>query len=828
MQTYADKSQENQCRSTVAKARNGQQQKDSFHFANNRPEVAQMKRLRELTNNNSRFKKAQFPKMADERVANQEQHTQNKPIHTGLPDNLKKSIESLSGYSMDDVKVHYNSSKPAQFKAHAYAQGTDIHLTSGQEKHLPHEAWHVVQQKQGRVKPTIQLKGGVSVNNDPGLEQEADLMGKKAIQLFSNQNVGNSVPLLKTSTLSAYNTVQRVKGSVGFELQAYNAFALKVEGEVGNGKAKYSYSGSDVKPFHIDNGYKLTNDGGDLELVITANKIEGDNHKGNAEEVEKFYNTFIENSTTIDSLQKDLANQKNNEFNNILDALVHVNNETLYAKIKEQPDKWCFNVKQYGEWAVVIPKPITNPEKHKIEIEPQATFGVSLDDVRNAYSSLAIKKVLWNEKGYPGLREKLLRMLARTSDNQLSNKEHEGLAVMLASNILSANQTKYPVMPKDLLVFMSRTNPADALNNGLEVQDKDQIHKRIVALVDEAEIDLDEPLWKVDEKTKQEFKKFGKYDEITKKEEYWKYAESGSRRKHIESVLSMNNRTIGEEPIDDNFAKLTKENIDSGKITGVKDVGYIDMQHKGVLIEIRMLMRTTNNDISSLTRDIVEALNNESPKETIFEEIKKIDTEHAERAKLQEFYSIDEQTRGDIIKRMNLSSNMEQQSDQLREQIQKLDNNLNTNIGKKTRFNNQKATVEFKVNNFKTKLDKIQANLNQMKSEISASEKLPAPTQAALSKKIGKLRNEESKLKGNIKNEEKNIAPKIDKIKTQIKNLEEENRLTLNQKEELKLKLDIEDNLYKIYNSYEEIFLQQVKFVRILQEKHRKQKTTER
>ena len=70
---------------------------------------------------------------------------------TGLPGHLKMGIESLSGYSMDDVKVHYNSSKPAQLQAHAYAQGTDIHLGPGQEKHLPHEAWHVVQQKQGRV-----------------------------------------------------------------------------------------------------------------------------------------------------------------------------------------------------------------------------------------------------------------------------------------------------------------------------------------------------------------------------------------------------------------------------------------------------------------------------------------------------------------------------------------------------------------------------------------------------------------------------------------------------------------------------------------------------
>lgn len=75
-----------------------------------------------------------------------------------LPKQLQTGIESLSGESMHDVKVHYNSSEPKQLNAHAYAQGTDIHVAPGQEKHLPHEAWHVVQQKQGRVKPTKQLK----------------------------------------------------------------------------------------------------------------------------------------------------------------------------------------------------------------------------------------------------------------------------------------------------------------------------------------------------------------------------------------------------------------------------------------------------------------------------------------------------------------------------------------------------------------------------------------------------------------------------------------------------------------------------------------------
>ncbi len=103
------------------------------------------------------------------------------PNNTGMPDNLKAGVESLSGMDMSGVRVHRNSPEPAKVGAHAYAQGTDIHLASGQEQHLPHEAWHVVQQAQGRVQPTRQAKG-VAINDDTGLETEADVMGAKALQ----------------------------------------------------------------------------------------------------------------------------------------------------------------------------------------------------------------------------------------------------------------------------------------------------------------------------------------------------------------------------------------------------------------------------------------------------------------------------------------------------------------------------------------------------------------------------------------------------------------------------------------------------------------------
>jgi hypothetical protein len=101
------------------------------------------------------------------------------PNLTGMPDGLKSGLESLSGMNLSDVRVNFNSPKPAQLNAHAYTQGNAIHVAPGQEKHLPHEAWHVVQQRQGRVQPTTELNGA-QINDDAGLEREADLMGGRA------------------------------------------------------------------------------------------------------------------------------------------------------------------------------------------------------------------------------------------------------------------------------------------------------------------------------------------------------------------------------------------------------------------------------------------------------------------------------------------------------------------------------------------------------------------------------------------------------------------------------------------------------------------------
>lgn len=134
------------------------------------------------------------------------------PNRTGLPDGLKTGVESLSGLSMDHVRVHYDSARPAQLGAHAFAQGSDIHVAPGQERHVPHEAWHVVQQAQGRVRPTLQMKDGAAINDDRALEHEADVMGAHAARATAQRRaIGQSVSMLRATAQFSGTVTQRVQ-----------------------------------------------------------------------------------------------------------------------------------------------------------------------------------------------------------------------------------------------------------------------------------------------------------------------------------------------------------------------------------------------------------------------------------------------------------------------------------------------------------------------------------------------------------------------------------------------------------------------------------------
>ncbi|MDR0917923.1 MAG: DUF4157 domain-containing protein [Oscillospiraceae bacterium] len=112
-------------------------------------------------------------------------------IVTGIPGNMKSNLEKMSSMNFDNVKVHYNSDKPAQLSALAYTRGSDVYVAPGQEKHLPHELGHVVQQARGEVAPTLKVNG-VPVNDSTVLENKATEIGK-AIQhtVYSDKSEDN-------------------------------------------------------------------------------------------------------------------------------------------------------------------------------------------------------------------------------------------------------------------------------------------------------------------------------------------------------------------------------------------------------------------------------------------------------------------------------------------------------------------------------------------------------------------------------------------------------------------------------------------------------------
>lgn len=106
---------------------------------------------------------------------------------TGLPGTVQAKMESAFNTSFSDVRITKDSSKAKNIGAKAYTQGNSIHFApgkfdpntnSGQEL-IGHELTHVVQQKQGRVTPSIQGKFQ-NINTDSALEKEADHMGARA------------------------------------------------------------------------------------------------------------------------------------------------------------------------------------------------------------------------------------------------------------------------------------------------------------------------------------------------------------------------------------------------------------------------------------------------------------------------------------------------------------------------------------------------------------------------------------------------------------------------------------------------------------------------
>ncbi|MDE6031367.1 MAG: DUF4157 domain-containing protein [Oscillospiraceae bacterium] len=152
--------------------------------------------------------------------AERTEKTASKKDKTGIPGRMKKRFEHSSGFSFDDVRVHYNSEKPAQLRAHAYTQGNEVYVAPGQEKHLPHELGHVVQQKSDMVKPTGEI-GGLPLNDDKAMENGADMIAENA------ENIEDLGGIPVQAKFKGDGIVQRAGTDTE---ETYNYFAGRVSG----------------------------------------------------------------------------------------------------------------------------------------------------------------------------------------------------------------------------------------------------------------------------------------------------------------------------------------------------------------------------------------------------------------------------------------------------------------------------------------------------------------------------------------------------------------------------------------------------------------------
>jgi hypothetical protein len=104
-----------------------------------------------------------------------------------LPPAVRAMMERAFNADFADVLIHPDSARAAALGARAYTEGNSVHLAPGQydpESHagrelIGHELAHVIQQRQGRVAATSQVRG-VAINDAAALEQEADALGQRA------------------------------------------------------------------------------------------------------------------------------------------------------------------------------------------------------------------------------------------------------------------------------------------------------------------------------------------------------------------------------------------------------------------------------------------------------------------------------------------------------------------------------------------------------------------------------------------------------------------------------------------------------------------------
>jgi hypothetical protein len=139
-----------------------------------------------------------------------------------LPAGVRGKMERAFDSSFEDVRVYERSGSAAALGAQAVTAGSGIHFapgayapgTSDGDALIGHELAHVVQQRQGRARATLQTKG-LPLSVDTALEREADTLGARAAR-------GERTGSAPTAPVAGEPSIAQAK--FGFEFQTGNSF----------------------------------------------------------------------------------------------------------------------------------------------------------------------------------------------------------------------------------------------------------------------------------------------------------------------------------------------------------------------------------------------------------------------------------------------------------------------------------------------------------------------------------------------------------------------------------------------------------------------------
>lgn len=134
-----------------------------------------------------------------------------------LPDEIRGNMEATFGQDFSGVSIHQNSSLARDLDALAFTQGENISFAPGRydpsskqgQELIGHELTHVVQQRSGSVRADVQERS-MAINEDEGLEKEADDMGKKAAQQTGTPVLSAGQPQKNNTTAAGAPTQFRL------------------------------------------------------------------------------------------------------------------------------------------------------------------------------------------------------------------------------------------------------------------------------------------------------------------------------------------------------------------------------------------------------------------------------------------------------------------------------------------------------------------------------------------------------------------------------------------------------------------------------------------